>query len=272
MDFDFQLVAAAWERWLPKREAAAHPVSRRLLDAAQIRPGSKVLDIGTGIGEPAITAARVVGDRGYVIGTDVSPAMVELARKRAERERVSNARFLLSDGLADVPDGPYDAVVSRWGMMFFADLDKVLGGVCALLRPGGSFATATWGKPQEVPQISLPMAFMTATGSPPPDIAGGPFALHDAVDLERRLRAAGFANVSSEPFEVVYVYAAPGEYFNQVADMTPPLSAHLAHLDESARATFRQAVEERVAQRFSTADGTIRIPNRALIASGTRPM
>jgi ubiquinone/menaquinone biosynthesis C-methylase UbiE len=271
MDFDFERCAAGWNRWFPVLDAATRPVSERLVAAARIGPGATVVDIGTGLGEPALTAARAAGERGRIIGIDISPAMLEFARKRAERERVSNVQFSVSDGLSNVPNGPYDAVVSRWGMMFFDDLDAVLNGVLALLRPGGSFATATWSKPQEVPLISLPLTLMAAHGSTPPDLAGRPFALHDAADLDRRLRRAGFADVAIEPMEVVYTFASPTEYFAQVVDRSPSVSAFLKRLEESGRAAFCSAVEGCVAERFGMPDGTTRIPNRALIASATRP-
>jgi ubiquinone/menaquinone biosynthesis C-methylase UbiE len=271
MEFDFDRVAAGWDRWFPVLEIGGRRVSERLVAAARIGPGATVVDIGTGLGEPALTAARAAGEHGRVAGIDISPAMLDLARKRAERERITYVYFYLSDGLSNVPAGSYDAVVSRWGMMFFPDLDLVLRGVLALLRPGGSFTTATWGEAQEVPLISLPLMLMAAAGGPAPDLTGGPFALHDAGDLARRLHAAGFADVSIETFEVVYTFASAGEYFAHVSDRSPTVSALLQRLDDDARAAYRSAVERRLTERFEMPDGTVRIPNRALIASATRP-
>jgi enediyne biosynthesis protein CalE5 len=270
MEFDFERVAAAWDRWFAVREAAVGTVSERLVAAARIAPGAIVLDIGTGPGEPAFTAARAAGENGRVIGVDISPAMVETARRRAEREGFSNVRFVTSDGLTNVPEGPYDAVVSRWGMMFFSDLEAVLRGVLALLRPGGSFAAATWGKAQEVPHLSLPMTHMRTPDGAPPDLTGGPFALSDPAALERRLRSCGFIDVRIEPLEVVYTFGSAGDFFAHVSDIAPSVSAYVGRLDDRARAAFRHAVEDDAAQRFGLPDGTIRLPNNVLIASGIR--
>jgi ubiquinone/menaquinone biosynthesis C-methylase UbiE len=270
IEFDFDRLAAGWDRWFPVLELGGRRVSERLVSAARIGPGATVVDIGTGLGEPALTAARAAGEHGRVVDVDISPAMLELARKRMEREDITNVEFHLSDGLSNVPAGPYDAVVSRWGMMFFPDLDLVLRGVLALLRPGGSFATATWGKPQEVPLISLPLMLMAAAGSVPPDLTGGPFALHDAGDLARRLHAAGFADVAIESFEVVYTFASPGDILLTLAtDRRPSLRCCSALT--TTRAAYRSAVESRLAEWFEMPNGTVRIPNRALIASATRP-
>ncbi|MGI0042649.1 MAG: class I SAM-dependent methyltransferase, partial [Nitrososphaeraceae archaeon] len=74
-------VAAEWQKWWKTTETAAEKVSRRLIELAEIKPGSKVLDIATGIGEPAITAAKKVGNGGQVLATDISPQMLSIAKQ-----------------------------------------------------------------------------------------------------------------------------------------------------------------------------------------------
>ena len=76
-------VAAGWQTWWRTIEDAAQPVSRRMLALAAVAPGQRVLDIATGIGEPALLAARRVGPQGRVVATDIAPAMLEIARERA---------------------------------------------------------------------------------------------------------------------------------------------------------------------------------------------
>jgi ubiquinone/menaquinone biosynthesis C-methylase UbiE len=76
-------VAAEWQRWWKTTESAAEEVSRWLISHAEIKPGSKVLDIATGIGEPAISAAKKVGNGGHVLATDISSQMLSIAKQRA---------------------------------------------------------------------------------------------------------------------------------------------------------------------------------------------
>ena len=76
-------VAAGWQKWWKPIEKGAEKVSRRLIELAEIKPGSRVLDIATGIGEPAITAANRVGNNGHVLATDISLQMLSIAKQRA---------------------------------------------------------------------------------------------------------------------------------------------------------------------------------------------
>src|SRR5271166_1589421 len=82
--------AAGWEKWWPLFENCAQPVSTRLVELARIKAGDRVLDIATGTGEPAVTAARKVGANGRVIGVDHSAGMLDVARRRAASLGLSN--------------------------------------------------------------------------------------------------------------------------------------------------------------------------------------
>ena len=73
-------VAAAWQKWWKTIERGTEKVSKRLVELAEIKPGSKVLDIATGIGEPAITAANQIGNNGHMLATDISPQMLSVAK------------------------------------------------------------------------------------------------------------------------------------------------------------------------------------------------
>ncbi|MGH9950521.1 MAG: class I SAM-dependent methyltransferase [Nitrososphaeraceae archaeon] len=73
-------VANNWQKWWKVIERGAEKVSRRLIELAEIKPSSRVLDIATGIGEPAITAANLVGSNGHILATDISPQMLSVAK------------------------------------------------------------------------------------------------------------------------------------------------------------------------------------------------
>ena len=85
---DWESVAAGWQRWHRTFENGAYKMSDRLIDMAKIKPASKVLDIATGIGEPAITVAKCVGTSGHVLATDISLQMLSIARQRAIAEHL----------------------------------------------------------------------------------------------------------------------------------------------------------------------------------------
>src|SRR6202050_2004066 len=141
--------AEGWKRWWPTFERAAQTVNDRLVELAGVRAGNRVLDIATGSGEPALTAARAVGPSGRVVAVDMSPGMLAIARERIDAARLNNVDLVESDAEALQRDphpapAPFDPVRCRWGLLFMPDLDGVVRGLHRALKPGGHFTTAVW--------------------------------------------------------------------------------------------------------------------------------
>jgi len=111
--------------------------------------------VATGYGEPAISAAECVGSSGSVVAIDVSSNILELAMERAKVKGLQNIEFRKGDieNITLPQQQDFNAVLCRWGLMHFGDLDKVLRKIHESLVPGGAFATTTWGKPSEVPML-----------------------------------------------------------------------------------------------------------------------
>ena len=120
-------VAAGWQKWWKPIEKGAEKVSRRLTELAEIKSGSRVLDIATGIGEPAITAANQVGKNGHILATDISPQMLSVAKQRAISLGLQNViKFKEGDiETLDLPSSAFDAALCRFGLMFLPDLKGV---------------------------------------------------------------------------------------------------------------------------------------------------
>ena len=117
-------VAEGWQKWWKTFEQDAQKVNERLIELAEIKQGDKVLDIATGIGEPAITAARKVGIKGHVLATDISPQMLKIAKERAASFGLQNiVEFKEIDAeRIDIDLEPllqqlssFNAVLCRWG-------------------------------------------------------------------------------------------------------------------------------------------------------------
>jgi len=124
-----------------------HHFGERTAALARLSPGERVVDLCCGTGASALPAARAVGPRGSVLGVDLTPALVEVARARASREGLAQARFEVGDVTAlVVPPASVDAVLSVFGLFFVPDIPGLLGRAWTWLRPGGRLVSTVWGE------------------------------------------------------------------------------------------------------------------------------
>ena len=189
-------IVEAWRRYDDdERRLSAH-VSERMLDLAGLRPGSRVLDIATGRGEPAVRAAARVAPDGFVLGTDISGDMLEFARALAAAGSVTNLALRVADGetLAGVTEHDFDAALCRWGLMFFDRPREALASVRRRLRPGGTLVVAVWMAPETTTWWSLPREVLARHVALPTvaATAPGPFRYAEADALRADLAATGF--------------------------------------------------------------------------------
>jgi ubiquinone/menaquinone biosynthesis C-methylase UbiE len=265
-------VAQGWRRRWEAFERGGQPLSDRLMELAHVELGKRVLDVATGIGEPAMTAARRVGPDGSVVAVDQAPEMLTVARERMQADGIHNIDFIEGDAEAvTLPDESFDAVVCRWGLMLFGDPVGTLGRLRTALVPGGWLAAAVWGQPERVPLIALPFAVLRRElGEQSRPAAGpNPFALSEPTALEQVARDAGFAEVRSEPFTVTFMFAATEELLGYLSDVSAPLRAAMAAQSLERQAVLREKLAEAAAV-FADAEGRIRMPNDCVIVAGRR--
>ena len=265
-------VAQGWRRRWTTFEQGAQPLSDRLVELARIAPEQRVLDVATGIGEPALTAARRVGPAGSVMAIDQAPQMLAVARERIEAAGVENIEFVEGDAETLVFEpASFDAVVSRWGMLFFQDPVGALARFRDSLIPGGWLAAAIWGLPERVPLISLP--FMTLGGDqerpPAPPPGPNPFALSAPDALEQAVCDAGFADVQSEPKTVTFTFSSVSEFLGHLEDVSAPIRALVPTLSPDRQMAFWERLAE-AARRFTDSNGVVRLPNACLLVAGQR--
>ncbi len=210
--------APGWKQHWTIWERGAQHVNERLVELAQIQPGHKVLDIASGLGEPAFTAARQVGPTGQVIGTDIAPEMLAMARDEATTLGLNHTVFREMDAEApDLPPGSFNAVLCRFGLIFLPNVTTALTRLRQLLVPGGRFAAAVWGAPAQVPALSMPDQVIRQVRSlpPPPANRPGPFSLGDKQVLRQHFREAGFADLYTEHLMVTLEYTSLKAYLEE---------------------------------------------------------
>lgn len=265
-------VAAGWKQWWETHESGGQAISNHLVESADIKSGDRVLDIATGIGEPALTAARRVGRDGRVVATDQAPQMLALARSRATAEGLQNMEFLEMDAEElDLPEESFDVVLCRQGLQYFPSLVPTLGRVRRLLTPGGRLSAATWGEPPKVPYISLAMSTVGRCLRAPPPQPGipGPFSLSDPNALEKAFTTAGFINIQSNRLTVTFQWSSPGDYTRFIQDIGAPIRALMASEPAERQTSIWQAVTEAVGP-YVAQDGVVRLPAEAICIVGQR--
>ncbi len=185
-----------WTAKWPNRERLTDAVTAFLLDAAALRPGEVVLDVGCGGGKTSLAAALAVGAEGAVVGADISKPLAALARRRAAEAGAENVTFRVVDMQTDtVEGGPFDVALSQFGVMFFDEPVTAFRNIRAQLRPGGRIAFACWQTGEKNPWF-FASAIAELLPPPPKPAPGksltGPFALGDPEQTARILSSAGF--------------------------------------------------------------------------------
>jgi enediyne biosynthesis protein CalE5 len=220
-------VAAGWQKWWKTIEKATEKVSKRLVELAEIRPGSKVLDIATGIGEPAITAANQVGRTGYVLATDFSSQMLSFAEQRAISLGIQDViEFKEGDAeTIDLPPLTFDAALCRFGLMLLPDPKAALSNIYRSLVDGGHFAAAVWATPDKVPFASVPMSIILkeTNSQPPPPGTPGPFSLSDESTLKNSYLSSGFKDPAVEYMNVVLEFDSPDDFTTFIIEHGGPV-------------------------------------------------
>jgi SAM-dependent methyltransferase len=194
----------AGQRWTDRQEEqdlVLRPVSDRLIAAAEPKPGQRVADIGCGCGDTTIDFAARVAPGGEVLGLDISEPMLARARERAPVSLP--ARFVLADATvyAFAP-GWADLVVSRFGVMFFADPARSFANLRRGLKGGARLVFACWRAAKENPWMMIPLREAKKHAPPLPETNPedpGPFAFADDARVRRILSAAGFADTVVTP-------------------------------------------------------------------------
>lgn len=192
------------QRWADRQQAQdilLAPIADALVDRAAPRSGERIIDVGCGSGATTIAFAQKVAPSGHVLGVDVSGPMLARARQSAPRELPVD--FELADATV-FPFDPksFDLLVSRFGVMFFAEPALSFANLRKALRPSGRLAFACWREPRENPFFMLPLQAvykhvpkLPQQGPEDP----GPFSFASEARVNRILGEAGFTGIEMEP-------------------------------------------------------------------------
>ena len=265
----------AGHKWVARQaelDTLMKPVLDGVLARAELNSGLRVLDIGCGAGAACLAAAEAVGTAGAVLGVDVSEPLLTLARKRSAA--LPQIAFHHGDATTLQLDPPYDRLISRFGVMFFADPVLSFGRMAAQLTPGARISFAAWGQIPENPFFTLPARAARATlGAMPksdPD-APGPFAFRDPERIQAILTQAGFAEVRCEVAKIDLTPAGSVEDLAQQMCDIGPAGGAITHFEPNAKQVneLHQAIAD--ALRPFAENGPFRLPAEINFATAIKP-
>jgi SAM-dependent methyltransferase len=264
-------VAPSWEQHADYVDARGALVTDEMLERSAPRPGERVLELACGPGGLGIAAAERVAPGGEVVLSDVAAGMTAIAATRADAAGLDNVTTLELDlEHIDQPDGSYDLVLCREGLMFAPDPARGAREIRRVLRPGGRAAIAVWGPRERNPWLGVVLDSVSAQLNrpvPPPGVPG-PFSLSDADGLARLLGDAGLVDVRVEEVAVPMSVDSFDEWWLRTCALAGPLANVLASLPEEAALALR--ARARAATRpYETPDG-LRFPGVTLLATARR--
>jgi SAM-dependent methyltransferase len=257
-------VAEHWRRNQTRRDEHIGPATEMMLDLAALQTGHRVLDVAAGTGGQTVLAARRVGPSGYVLATDFSAAMLNVAAEAARtaglaniETQVVNAHNL--DGEAE----SFDRVICRSGLMLFSDPPKVLRRIHRVLKRGGKFAALVFSAEEKNPYQGIPFSIVRRLGGKVPPH----FSLGDPQRLRETFRDAGFVDITVRPVSLPRHFSSAAEVI-QGLKATIFIREAMANLADTEREQAWIEIEQELAK-WQGPDG-LDLPGEMLIAVGTK--
>ncbi len=254
-----------WVRWAEEQDPSARKLNNTLLDAAGIAPGQTVLDLASGVGEPALTIARRLAGDGLAVATDLVPEMLAAVSRRAATSQLKGLHCCVADMEAlPFPDGHFDGAVCRLGIMFCPRPEMALAETRRVLKPGARAAFLTWGPIEE--NAAFDVVHRTVgqyldQGTAETEMA--PFRFDAPGGLAKLVRRANFVDI--EDLEVCddNVVARGVKFWRPMLEMT--YGIRFDDLSESLQATLDRSLETAFAAHLKDDGYHFRITMRLVV-------
>ncbi|MBR1275987.1 class I SAM-dependent methyltransferase [Bradyrhizobium sp. AUGA SZCCT0283] len=262
--------SAGWKKWDEQVLNWLAPVGQELIRSAALRDTSNVLDVAAGTGEPGLSAAALV-PKGTVTVTDLSDRMLEVAADKAARRGIGNFRTKQCDaGALPFPDNSFDAVLCRFGFMFFPDVDTCVKEFVRVARPGARVCTAVWDVPDRNPWATTIMETISKYVDMPTPPPGSPGLFRCAAPgyMETAFRKGGLKDIAVKNVVGELNLKSAEEYWSLMTEVAAPVVAGLTKSDEQTRQKIEATVLDLV--RKTSLDGKPRLPSSAITISGTK--
>jgi len=262
-------VAEQWQRGKVQRDEVNAVANEMMLNLADLRAGNRVLDVAAGTGDQTLMAARRVGPTGYVLATDISTSMLNLAAEAARNAGLTNVETRVMDAEnIELDADSFDAVICRMGLMLFANPVKSLIEMHRVVKPTGKVVALVWSSEEKNPCRGVPLAIFRRLGS---DFSAVPglhlmFTLGDRGILEDTFRAGGFHEVAVHAVTTRWRFSSVADAIRATKDSFPGLQRIMGQLSEAERERAWSEIEQQLRQ----FENGFEAPGEVLIGIGTR--
>ncbi|HXN95525.1 MAG TPA: class I SAM-dependent methyltransferase [Candidatus Acidoferrales bacterium] len=265
---------AAWRKWHAQIATFTQGATKAIMEAAHLRPGMRVLDLASGVGDPALSIAREVAPSGGVTATDLGPGMMSLAEELARKKGLTNIEFREANAESlPFADKSYDVLTCRFGVMFFPDLPKALHECYRVLKPGGRAAFVAWGKKEQpffTTTAGIVLKHVPVPPPPPDPDAPSLFMFGERDRLRRALEAAGFSNVHEEDRIVAGRWASSvEEYWEQFTEVAAPFRPLIDQLTAEKKTQAKAEILAALKKFWNGKE--LNMPLEIVIGTGIRP-
>lgn len=264
----------AWEAIAPNFDRHATSVTMRfaeqVLDHVELKPGTRLLDIGSGSGAVAIAAARRGAD---VLAVDFAPTMVERLNARARAEELTNLQGRVMDGCAlELADDSFDMAASLNGVSLFPDLGQGLREMVRVTKPGGRVVIAAFGAMERAEFLTVFIGAMKAAVPgftlPPMDPPPLPFQLADPQKMQTELTGAGLRDVTVDTATWRMMFSSASKFWNMIRSSNPIAVQLTAGLTAEQVADVHKVLEGMLAERSESNSDAV-LTTEVNIGSGT---
>jgi len=238
--------SAGWKKWDEMVIGWLAPFGEAMIRNANLKEDARVLDVAAGTGEPGLSAAALV-PQGRVTVTDLSERMLAAAAENAARRGLRNFETQVCDaGALPFADAIFDAVLCRFGFMFFPEVASAAREFARVAKPGARVCAAVWDVPEKNPFATTIMGTIARhveMPSPPPG-APGLFRCAPEGTMHAAFVQAGLRDIDEEEVSTFMVHETPEQYWQFMTEIAAPVVAGLAKADEATRERIRTEVLE----------------------------
>jgi ubiquinone/menaquinone biosynthesis C-methylase UbiE len=262
--------SVGWKSWDAFVGGWLAPVGNTMISRATLHHTADVLDVASGTGEPGLTAAPAV-PRGRVTLTDLSERMLAVASENAAQRRLPNVETRICDaGSLPFADESFDAVLCRFGFMFFPDENAAANEFARVARPEARIVAAVWGSPDKNPWATTIIGAIARHVALPPSPPKAPGLFRCAPDgyLRDVFACAGFRHITEEEVSFELTPDSPEQYWDFMTDVAAPVVAGLAQASDVAQQTIHAEVLELAPQNLR--DGRVSMRSTAMLVTGIR--